>query len=65
MRDRPFVGVTLAYIAGLLLAQFLAGPRWATGLTTAPGPVRAPALLPALVLAVILWTLAYLFWRPP
>lgn len=59
MRDRPLLWVTVAYIVGLLLARFQEGAAGAV----APGDTAV--LLSPLVIALALWALAYLFWRPP
>ncbi|MGI9860772.1 DNA internalization-related competence protein ComEC/Rec2 [Moorella naiadis] len=61
------VAVTLAYMAGLLLARLVSA---GAGGVTGTGPVGLAAagagiLIWSLVLALVFWALAYLFWRPP
>ena len=65
MSYKPLVYVTVAYIAGLLLARLLAGTGWAAGVAAVPASGWSPVLLGSLLLAVTLGALAYLFWRPP
>ncbi|MDN5361669.1 MAG: competence protein ComEC [Moorella sp. (in: firmicutes)] len=67
MSERPLVAVTLAYMAGLLLARLVSA---GAGGVTGTGPVGLAAagagiLIWSLVLALVSWALAYLFWRPP
>lgn len=61
MLNRPVVGVTLTYIAGLLLAR-LPGEGWWT-CRSMTVPARTLALFGPLILALVLWALAYLSRR--